>query len=244
MKSRAAEKVGIQIFDYTFPEGVEEEELLGRIAALNADDQVHGVLVQLPLPAGLDERRILDAISIEKDVDGLSAHNLGCLAQPDGCATAVPCTPAGCMELLRRSGVSLAGKECLVLGRSRIVGVPMAMLLLRADATVTVCHSRSLDVPAKCARADVVVAAIGRAGFVKGEWLKDGCVVIDVGINRVEDSSAKRGYRLVGDVDFASASVKASQITPVPGGVGPMTVTMLLRNTVELARRTASKSGA
>eukprot|EP00401_Gymnodinium_catenatum_P051399 CAMPEP_0117504978 /NCGR_PEP_ID=MMETSP0784-20121206/25133_1 /TAXON_ID=39447 /ORGANISM="" /LENGTH=400 /DNA_ID=CAMNT_0005300361 /DNA_START=1 /DNA_END=1200 /DNA_ORIENTATION=- len=239
-KTRAAEEVGIQVFDHTFPEDVSQSDLLGTIAALNADSAVHGILVQLPLPKGIDELEVLKAIQVNKDVDGLSAENLGSLAQRAMNPLATPCTPAGCMELLKRSGISVEGKHCVVLGRSNIVGLPMSLLLLRANATVTVCHSHTVDVDRMLGSADVVVAAIGRPEFVRGEWLKENCVVLDVGINRVPDASAKRGYRLVGDVDFASASERASAITPVPGGVGPMTVAMLLKNTVELAAASAA----
>ncbi|CAE8647028.1 unnamed protein product, partial [Polarella glacialis] len=236
-KAQAAAEVGCSVVDRHFPEEVSEDELLQCIKELNMDVTVHGILVQLPLPAGMNEQRILDAIDVRKDVDGLSAQNLGRLSQPKGVPMAVPCTPAGIMELLKRSNVELAGKECVVLGRSAIVGMPMALLLVKSDATVRICHSRTADIASACLQADVVIAAVGKPGFVRGEWLKAGCIVIDVGINRVPDASRKRGYRLVGDVDFESAREKASLITPVPGGVGPMTVAMLLRNTVSLAEQ-------
>eukprot|EP00933_Yihiella_yeosuensis_P044314 TRINITY_DN39410_c0_g1_i1.p1 TRINITY_DN39410_c0_g1~~TRINITY_DN39410_c0_g1_i1.p1 ORF type:complete len:379 (-),score=65.40 TRINITY_DN39410_c0_g1_i1:59-1195(-) len=234
-KTKAAEEVGCRVENRPFSEDVSEDELLKCIRGLNSDEAIHGILLQLPLPPGLNEQRLLDAIDVRKDVDGLSAENLGRLAQPNGRPLAMPCTPAGCLELLRRSGVDIAGKECVVVGRSAIVGMPMALLLIDNDATVRICHSRTADVARACREADIVVAAVGKASFVRGEWLKEGSVVIDVGINRVEDASRKRGYRLVGDVDFESASKKASLITPVPGGVGPMTVAMLLSNTVSLA---------
>lgn len=242
-KTKAAEEVGCQVFNHRFAETVTEEELLLHVQKLNLDEQVHGILVQLPLPASINESRILGAIDSRKDADGLVPYNLGCLAQSSsGSSTEqseflAPCTPAGCMELLRRSDVELEGKDCVVLGRSSIVGLPMALLLTRANATVTICHSHTHDVAEVCGKADIIVAAVGKPGFVKGHWLKEGSVVLDVGINRVPDPSAKRGYRLVGDVDFASASQRVSKITPVPGGVGPMTVAMLLKNTVDLAAR-------
>mmetsp|Transcript_178007 Transcript_178007/g.564973 ORF Transcript_178007/g.564973 Transcript_178007/m.564973 type:complete len:370 (-) Transcript_178007:440-1549(-) len=239
-KTVAAKEVGISILDYSFPATVSEAELLKCIEELNGNSAIHGILVQLPLPVGFDERIVLAAIDVRKDVDGLSTLNLGSLAKPGDSPLAVPCTPAGCMELLRRSGVDVAGKECVVLGRSGIVGMPMALLLLEANATVTMCHSRTQDIASVCKRADIVVAAVGKPRFVKGDWLKLGCVVLDVGINRVEDTTRKSGYRLVGDVDFESARGKASLITPVPGGVGPMTIAMLLHNTVRLANAASS----
>ena len=234
-KKKAAEEVGCQVFNVNFPESVEETALVAKVSELNKDPQVHGILVQLPLPEHIDEQRVLDSISVQKDADGLSSANLGLLARPHGCPLALPCTPAGCMEMLRRYDVSVEGKNCVILGRSAIVGMPMMLLMLKAHGTVKLCHSRTGDIAKACSEADILVAAIGRPGFVKGEWLKEGVVVLDVGINRVEDASRKRGYRLQGDVEFASAEEKASLITPVPGGVGPMTVAMLLNNTVTLA---------
>jgi len=189
------------------------------------------------LPKHITEQRVLDAISITKDVDGFHPQNIGSLAMRGRSPLYVSCTPKGCIELLKRSGVQMAGKTAAVVGRSNIVGLPVALLLQNEDATVTMVHSRTPDAEEVVRRADIVVAACGRAEMVKGDWIKPGAVVIDVGINAVDDPSAKRGYRLVGDVDFKGASERASAITPVPGGVGPMTIAMLLQNTLEGAKR-------
>ena len=210
------------------------------VAAYNADPRVHGILVQLPLPKHISEKRILDAISIEKDVDGFHPLNIGCLAMRGRDPLFVPCTPKGCIELLERMKVPISGKKACVIGRSNIVGMPAALLLQRRDATVTIVHSRTPDGAKVCAEADIVIAACGVAEMVKGDWIKPGAVVIDVGINAKDDPTAKKGYRLVGDVDFEAAGAKASLITPVPGGVGPMTIAMLLQNTLEGAKRAAA----
>ena len=193
--------------------------------------------MQLPLPRHIDEAAVLEEIRVAKDVDGFSATNIGNLCLRGGTPPlALPCTPAGCIELLQRSDVPVAGKEVVVLGRSNIVGMPVAQLLQSMDATVTVCHSRTEDIPSHVRRADIVIAAVGRAEMVKAEWLKPGAVVIDVGVNSKPDANAARGYKLCGDVDFEAASKVAGAITPVPGGVGPMTIAMLLKNTLNLAR--------
>eukprot|EP00434_Breviolum_minutum_P035806 symbB.v1.2.031707.t1/scaffold3707.1/size51665/3 len=236
-KAKVATELGISIFNVTCPESVSEGELLTEVAELNADPKVHGILVQLPLPKHIDEQRVMDAIAVEKDADGLTAVNLGQLSRPSGQPLATPCTPAGCMELLRRHHVDLSGKECVILGRSAIVGMPMALLMVRANASVKVCHRYTKDLALTCSQADILVAAVGQAELVRGDWIKEGAVILDVGINRVDDTSKTRGYRLTGDVHFPSAERKASLITPVPGGVGPMTVAMLMRNTVTLAER-------
>lgn len=238
-KSKACQEVGITVVDKKFDETVSQEELLKCVEELNADPKVHGILVQLPLPKHIDEQAIVGAIAVKKDADGFSAYNIGSLALKGGDPWALPCTPAGCMELLRRSGVEVSGKKCVVLGRSNIVGMPVALMLIHANGTVSVCHSRTQDIPAQCREADIVIAAIGKAKFVQGSWLKPGCVVIDVGINAVDDPGSAKGYKLVGDVDFEAAKSKAAKITPVPGGVGPMTIAMLLRNTYNLAERVA-----
>jgi 5,10-methylene-tetrahydrofolate dehydrogenase/methenyl tetrahydrofolate cyclohydrolase len=196
---------------------------------------VNGILVQLPLPAGLDEESVLRSISIEKDVDGFHPINIGRLAQKGRDPLFVPCTPFGCIYMLDKLGVQLEGANAVVLGRSNIVGMPAALLLIRRNATVTVCHSRSRDLPAIVRGADVLIAAVGRAEMVRGSWVKPGAVVIDVGINRIEDPTHPKGSRLVGDVAFDEVKEVASAITPVPGGVGPMTIAMLLRNTVRAA---------
>jgi len=240
MKKKAAAEVGFFSVDKEFPETVSQAELLACVNALNDDPKVHGILVQLPLPKHIDEALILKTIKVSKDADGFSAENIGNLCLRGGePPLAVPCTPAGCIELLQRSDVSVAGKEVVVIGRSNIVGMPVAHLLQSMDATVTVCHSRTKDIASHVRKADVVVAAVGRAEMVKGDWLKPGAVVIDVGVNSKPDATAKKGYKLCGDVDFAEAKEVAGQITPVPGGVGPMTIAMLLKNTLNLARHAA-----
>mmetsp|Transcript_87704 Transcript_87704/g.183355 ORF Transcript_87704/g.183355 Transcript_87704/m.183355 type:complete len:353 (-) Transcript_87704:27-1085(-) len=236
-KKKAAAEVDFHTVDVTLPDTVTQAELMAEVEKLNKDPKVHAILVQLPLPPQIDEATILKAIRVDKDADGFSAENVGNLCLKGGDPPlAVPCTPAGCIELLQRSGVQVKGKTAVVIGRSNIVGMPVSQLLQSMDATVTVCHSRTPDMVAHIKNADIVVAAIGKAYFVKGSWLKPGCAVIDVGINSIEDSTKKAGYRLVGDVAFDEAQGIASYITPVPGGVGPMTIAMLLKNTVNLAR--------
>lgn len=221
------------------PEDATQEQVEAVVKRFNDDPTIHGILVQLPLPKHLDEERILGAISIEKDVDGFHPLNIGRLAMKGRQPLFVPCTPAGCIELLVRSGIQIEGAEAVVLGRSNIVGLPVSMLLLHRNATVTICHSRSRDLPAICRRADILVAAVGQPEMVKADWVKPGAAVIDVGINRVDDPASKRGYRLVGDVDFEEVKEVAGYITPVPGGVGPMTIAMLMWNTLTGAKRAA-----
>ena len=230
-KARDCAECGIASDVYRLPEDTGEAELLARVAALNSDPAVHGILVQLPLPPHIRETAVLETIAPEKDVDGFTPVNTGRLAagQMENCF--VPCTPAGCMEMLRAAGVDPAGKRAVVLGRSNIVGKPMAMLLTAADATVTLCHSKTQDLAALCRGADILVAAVGRAGFVTADMVKPGAVVLDVGINRTADG------KLCGDVDFAGVQPVAGFLTPVPGGVGLMTRAMLMENTVEAARR-------
>ncbi|ELQ40110.1 tetrahydrofolate synthase [Pyricularia oryzae] len=235
MKLKAAEEAGIQCELLHYPETISEAELLNQLHRINNDPNIHGVLVQLPLPKHLDEYAVTSAVADEKDVDGFGATNIGELAKKGGRPYFIPCTPKGIMVLLEEAGVDLKGKNAVVLGRSDIVGSPVSYLLKNADATVTVCHSRTVGLQDHLKAADIVVAAIGKAGFVKGEWLKPGAVVIDVGTNYIPDASKKSGQRLVGDVDFESAAQVASHITPVPGGVGPMTVAMLLQNVVDSA---------
>jgi methylenetetrahydrofolate dehydrogenase (NADP+) / methenyltetrahydrofolate cyclohydrolase len=232
-KGKAALAAGIESFQHTLPETVSEAELLALIAKLNADERVDGILVQLPLPKHIDPQRLIDAIDPGKDVDGFHAQNTGHLWS--GGKALVPCTPYGCLLLLRDAVRGLAGAEAIVLGRSNIVGKPMAALLLSENCTVTLVHSRSRDIPATLRRADILVAAVGRPQFVRGDWLKPGVVVIDVGINRIEGAGGKS--KLVGDVAFAEAQGIAAAITPVPGGVGPMTIACLLRNTLIAACR-------
>lgn len=240
-KAKASLEAGIEGVTIRLPASTSEEDLLGRIDALNADPRVHGILVQMPLPKHMDSSRVIRRIAPEKDVDGFHPVNVGKLliGERDGF---VPCTPAGVQELLVECGVETKGKECVVIGRSNIVGKPMAALLIQdgpgGNATVTVCHSRTRDLAEHTRRADIVVAAAGRPKLLTRDMVKPGAVVIDVGINRVDDASVERGYRLVGDVDFEGVRDVASLITPVPGGVGPMTIALLLRNTVRAARAT------
>jgi len=236
MKSKAAQEAGIACDLVHLPSSISEPELLLQISEFNDDPNVHGILVQLPLPRHLSEHTITSAVSDEKDVDGFGTRNIGELAKRGGKPFFVPCTPKGVMALLEESGVDLKGKDAVVIGRSDIVGSPVSYLLKNADATVTMCHSKTHNLPEVIKRADVVVAAIGQPAFIKGDWLKPGAVVIDVGTNYVPDSSKPSGQRLVGDVDFDSAAEVASQITPVPGGVGPMTVAMLMQNVVDSAK--------
>ena len=239
-KARAAGEAGIDAETIRRPADLTQADLLGLIADLNADAAVDGILVQLPLPDHVDEAAVIRAIAPEKDVDGFHPENVGRLVLGED--TLEPCTPAGIVEMLRRTNVETAGAHAVVLGRSNIVGKPMASLLLRRglDCTVTVCHSRTRDLAAITQSADILIAAIGRAEFVTADLVKPGATVIDVGINRVEDDTRERGYRLVGDVDFEAVREVAGAITPVPGGVGPMTIAMLLANTLRAARRRES----
>ncbi len=234
-KGKAATAAGIASFQQNLPATTGEAELLALIAKLNADDKVDGILVQLPLPKHIDPQRVIDAIDPGKDVDGFHAQNVGHLWSGGKGRALVPCTPYGCLVLLREALPDLTGAEAVVLGRSNIVGKPMAALLLSENCTVTLVHSRSRDIPAILRRADILVAAVGRPEFVRGDWIKPGAVVIDVGINRIAVPGGKS--KLVGDVAFAEAQGVASAITPVPGGVGPMTIACLLRNTLIAACR-------
>jgi methylenetetrahydrofolate dehydrogenase (NADP+)/methenyltetrahydrofolate cyclohydrolase len=235
-KTKACHEAGFRTFDHKLPATTTEAELLALVARLNADPQVDGILVQLPLPPAIDARRVLLSVDARKDVDGFHPDNLGRLLM--GQPRFVACTPFGVMKLIEEAGLPLAGAEAVVVGRSNIVGKPMAALLIAADATVTVCHSKTRDLPGVVRRADLVVAALGRAHTIKGEWIKPGAVVIDVGTNRGADG------KLVGDVEFGPASERASAITPVPGGVGPMTIAMLLSNTLLSARMRAGEISA
>jgi 5,10-methylene-tetrahydrofolate dehydrogenase/methenyl tetrahydrofolate cyclohydrolase len=236
-KQRACAELGIESVGHHLPGTTSQGQLEDLLVMLNADSRVNGILVQLPLPSGLDEEHALGMISIEKDVDGFHPVNVGRLAMKRRDPVFVPCTPAGVIALLERSGAKLSGARAVVLGRSNIVGMPTALLLVRENATVTICHSKTLNLPEVVRQADVLVVAIGKARFVRGSWVKPGAFVIDVGINQVEDSSAKGGYRLVGDVAFEEVKEVAGAISPVPGGVGPMTIAMLMRNTARAARR-------
>ena len=230
-KKKACEQVGFYSEVHELPESTTQDELNALVDRLNVDEKIHGILVQLPLPKHLDENEVLLRIDPKKDVDAFHPYNVGKIMIGD--YDFLPCTPAGVMALLDRSGIEIAGKKCVVIGRSNIVGKPMAMLLLHANGTVTVCHSRTKDLAAVCREADILVVAIGRADFVGADMVKEGAVVIDVGMNRRADG------KLTGDVDFAAVEPIASAITPVPGGVGPMTITMLLENTLTAAGKAA-----
>jgi 5,10-methylene-tetrahydrofolate dehydrogenase/methenyl tetrahydrofolate cyclohydrolase len=234
-KRKACAEVGIESFAHELPASTSQAEVEALVRQLNGNPAVHGILVQLPLPDHLNEKAILDLISIEKDVDGFHPLNMGLLAMKGRKPHFVACTPQGVMEMLKSTNTPLEGARAVVLGRSNIVGIPMALLLINANATVTVAHSRTKNLPEVCREADVLIAAVGRAQMVKGDWVKPGAVVIDVGTNRVDDASKKSGFRLVGDVDTEAAAQVASAISPVPGGVGPMTIAMLLKNTLKAA---------
>ncbi|PON96587.1 Tetrahydrofolate dehydrogenase/cyclohydrolase [Trema orientale] len=271
MKRKACAEVGIKSFDLNLPEDVSQAELIAKVHELNANPDVHGILVQLPLPKHINEEKVLSEISIEKDVDGFHPLNIGKLAMKGRHPLFLPCTPKskkrllnidsavkleiymfcwksscfnhdhflqGCLELLSRSGISIRGKKAVVVGRSNIVGLPVSLLLLKEDATVTIVHSHSSEPEKTVREADIVIAAAGQPMMIKGSWIKPGAAVIDVGTNAVDDQTRKSGYRLVGDVDFHEACKVAGWITPVPGGVGPMTVAMLLKNTLEGAKST------
>ena len=228
-KKRACDEVGFYSESYELPESTTQDELNALVDRLNKDEKIHGILCQLPLPKHLDENEVIMRIDPKKDVDAFHPENVGKIMIGD--YSFLPCTPAGVMALLERSGIDVCGKECVVVGRSNIVGKPQAMLLLHANGTVTICHSRTKNLAEVCRRADILVAAIGKADFFTGDMIKEGAVVIDVGMNRRADG------KLTGDVDFASVEPKASYITPVPGGVGPMTITMLMQNTLTAAKK-------
>jgi len=232
-KKRACDEVGFYSESYELPEDTTQDELNSLVESLNNNDKIHGILCQLPLPKHLDENEVIMRIKPEKDVDAFHPENVGKIMIGD--YSFLPCTPAGVMALLERSGIDVCGKECVVVGRSNIVGKPQAMLLLHANGTVTICHSRTKNLAETCRRADILVAAIGKADFFTGDMVKEGAVVIDVGMNRRPDG------KLTGDVDFASVEPKASYITPVPGGVGPMTITMLMQNTLTAAKNSIKK---
>jgi len=246
MKTKACAEVGLCAAQYDLPAETTQAELSGLIHKLNSDVRTHGILVQLPLPAHMDAESILASIDPAKDVDGLTAANAGDLLRNGHKARLVPCTPLGCIALLDHYQTPIAGKHAVVVGRSSLVGKPVAQLLLSRDATVTMCHSKTVQLEAIVRSADIVVAAIGRAATLKGDWFKPGAVVLDVGTNAVDDASKKSGFRLVGDVDFAAARAAGHvrAITPVPGGVGPMTVTMLLENTIRAFKYQQEESTA
>lgn len=236
-KKKACDSVGITSYEVCLPENSTEQEVLDSITKFNEDPSVHGILVQLPLPSHMNEEKILNAVGIEKDVDGFHPLNIGRLAMRGREPLFVPCTPKGCIELLHRYGIQIKGKKAVVIGRSNIVGMPAALLLQREDATVTIVHSRTKNPEDIIKQADIIISAVGQANMVRGSWIKPGAVIIDVGINPVEDPESPRGYRLVGDICYDEAIKVASAVTPVPGGVGPMTIAMLLSNTLSSAKR-------
>ncbi len=237
MKRRACQRVGIASEARILPSSTTQGEVEDAVRGFNADPSIHGILVQLPLPDQIDEEAVLNEISLGKDVDGIHPMNLGRLGMRGREPTFTPATPTGAMILIEETGQSIEGARAVVVGRSNIVGLPVALMLANANATVTICHSRTRDLAGHVGTADIVVAAVGRPEFVKGNWLKPGAIVIDVGSNSVEDPGSEKGYRYVGDVEFATARERAGFITKVPGGVGPMTITMLLQNTLKAAWR-------
>jgi len=240
-KERSCQEMGIYSDDNRLPANTSQKDLISLVKRMNADAKIHGILVQLPLPKGLNETEVLTTIDPDKDVDGFHPTNVGRMVV--GAKAFLPCTPHGVIQLLLRSGVKIEGANVVIVGRSNIVGKPLANMLIQksatANATVTVCHTRTKDIAFHTRQADIVIAAVGKPKTITADMVKDGVVVIDVGVNRIKDATKKSGYRLVGDVDFEAVKEKASLITPVPGGVGPMTITMLLYNTVESAKRTA-----
>jgi len=251
MKQKACEKIGIRSYGYTYEDNVTQDEIVNKVKELNEDDNIHGILIQLPLPSHLDEDIIINTVTKDKDVDGLTKLNIASLCSTNthvgttkldwNAMRDIPfhiaCTPQGCIELLDRSGIEIEGKRAIIIGRSNLVGMPVSMLLMHRNATITIVHSRTTNIKKVVSQGDIVIAAVGKPNFVKADWLKPGCVVIDVGINSIDDDTRKRGYRLVGDVDFEECKLVTDAITPVPGGVGPMTIAMLLRNTVNACRR-------
>ncbi len=232
MKRKACAEVGIESFGCELPKEASQAEVEQLVRDLNADARVHSILVQLPMPKHIDESAVLSLVSLNKDVDGFHPINIGRLAMKGREPQFIPCTPHGAMVLLEEAGVTFEGANAVVLGRSNIVGMPAALLLIHRNATVTICHSRTKDLPAVCRQADILIAAVGRPEMVRGDWVKPGAVVIDVGSNQVEDAAAPKGYRWVGDVAFDEVKEVAGAITPSPGGVGPMTIAMLLKNTL------------
>jgi methylenetetrahydrofolate dehydrogenase (NADP+) / methenyltetrahydrofolate cyclohydrolase len=242
MKRRACEKAGIASVAHVMTAESSQADVEAAVAALNADPKIHGILVQLPLPPQIDEARVLRMVSLDKDVDGFHPINIGMLGMKGREPLFTPATPTGCMVMLKEVGAQVEGAAAVVIGRSNIVGLPVALMLMKANATVTVCHSRTKNIADIVRQADIVIAAIGKPEFVKGGWLKHGAIVIDVGTNKVDDPGSEKGYRFVGDVEFDAAVNVASAISKVPGGVGPMTITMLLQNTLKAAWRIAQQA--
>ena len=237
MKKNACNEVNIYNHDIILPENVDEETLIIMINDMNKNNDIHGILIQLPLPPHINEERILSQVKLIKDVDGFHPENIGKLALKRLEDICVPCTPDGCLQILDYYNIPIAGKHCVIIGRSNIVGMPLSLLLLHRNATVTICHSRTKDLPEQVKRADIVFAACGKTQMIKKDWVKKDAVVVDIGINAVDDSSKKSGYKLVGDVDFNEVKDVCSAITPVPGGIGPMTIAMLLEHTVKACKR-------
>lgn len=235
-KGKACEELGFYSVTEALPENISEESLLELISKFNGDEKIHGMLVQLPLPSHINQQKVIESIDFRKDVDGFHPLNVGRMVLGEKCF--IPCTPYGIIELLKRSNVETSGKNVTVIGRSSIVGKPVANLLLKYEfnSTVTVCHSKTKDIKEITSQADILIAAIGKANFVTKDFIKEGCTIIDVGINRIEDKNSKTGYRITGDVDFKDCYDKCGLITPVPGGVGPMTIAMLMKNTLDSAK--------
>jgi 5,10-methylene-tetrahydrofolate dehydrogenase/methenyl tetrahydrofolate cyclohydrolase len=244
MKQNRCKKVGILSFGYNLPEESGQDEVENLVRKLGNDPKIHGILVQLPLPDHLDEEAVLNVVPLHKDVDGFHPVNIGRLSMKGRKPLFVPCTPAGVILLLEEAGAQFEGAEAVVLGRSNIVGLPAAMLLIHRNATVTVCHSRTKNLPAVCRRADILIAAVGRPLMVKADWVKPGAFVIDVGSNRIDDPQSEKGYRWVGDVDFDGVKEVAAALTPSPGGVGPMTIAGLLKNTLHAAQRAGEQKNS
>lgn len=232
MKKKACELVGITNYDVHLPESISERDLIEEVKKMNNDNDINGILIQLPLPKHIREANVLNQVSLEKDVDGFHVSNIGKLTLKRLDNLLTPCTPEGCIELLDRYGIEIQGKNAVIVGRSNIVGVPLSLLLLHRNATITICHSRTTDIFEHTKKADLLFLACGQTQFIKKEHIKEGCVIVDIGINSIDDSTRKRGYRLVGDCDYTDCKDKTSAITPVPGGVGPMTIAMLLKHTV------------
>jgi 5,10-methylene-tetrahydrofolate dehydrogenase/methenyl tetrahydrofolate cyclohydrolase len=243
MKQRACDKAGILSVTHTMTAQSSQAEVEAAVRQLNDDPAIHGILVQLPLPKGINEEAVLRLVSLDKDVDGFHPENIGMLGMKGREPSFTPATPTGCMVMLREVGAKIEGANAVVIGRSNIVGLPVALMLLKENATVTVCHSRTRSIADVVRGADIVIAAIGQPEFVKGAWIKPGAIVIDVGTNKIDDPKDEKGYRWVGDVDFEGAKAVAGAISKVPGGVGPMTITMLLSNTLKAAQRIAERQG-
>jgi len=237
MKKKACELVGIVNYDVHLPDTISERDLIEEVKKMNNNNNMHGILIQLPLPKHINEANVLNQVSLIKDVDGFHVSNIGKLALKRLDNLLTPCTPEGCIELLDRYNIDIQGKNAVVVGRSNIVGIPLSLLLLHRNATVTICHSKTIDIFEHTKRADLLFLACGQTQFIKKESIKEGCVIIDVGINSIDDSTKKNGYRLVGDCDYHDCKDKAFAITPVPGGVGPMTIAMLLKHTMQACKK-------